>query len=288
MSKGAALAFAKEMAPLYAGMLNELQSNGGRFSFESEYAELQIKLGAYVRLYEDERLVGTAVGIGIFGEQGFKDFDRGLKELPESEQAAAMDDLVNDPDLRQLAEKIELPKTPEDMGKAAKLIAAFDPSEQAAMTKQGILLFGGIFSGFFNLLSLMVHGVKLTALVPQAIKGSNRAFFKAVQIDRLLLTHHPYFMERKRKAQDDGEIGFLKSLAYRENNPPIRGKIEHPALYVLFGLLDAVGWLNELKHNEILALCDAANLDRYQEPISDVPALTKKLLTYRKFQKTGK
>jgi len=149
-----------------------------------------------------------------------------------------------------------------------------------------------MFGSFFNTLSLMVHGAKLTALVPRAMAGDDACLLKAVQIDRYLLTHHPYFRERKLKAQDQQNVNkaerdFLGKLLYRERNTILRGKVRYPALYMLFGILEACRWLNDLKHEEILDLCDKTGLDRYQNRIGDVVCITKRLREYRRWQKTG-
>lgn len=108
----------------------------------------------------------------------------------------------------------------------------------------------------------------------------------AAQVDRQLLIHHPFFRERKQRAQDEGDKSFLDKLAYREINPPFRGRIRYPGLYMLFGILDATGWLTDLRHDEILQLCDESGLDRYQNRIEDVNYLTKRLLEYRRWHKT--
>ena len=149
------------------------------------------------------------------------------------------------------------------------------------------MLFSGVFAQIFNTLALMTHGAALTTLVPQAIEGDDEAFLKAVQVDRLLLTHHPYFIARKQRAQDEGDTEFLSALAYRESNPNLKGKIRYPALFMLFGILESVKWLDKLKHDEILDLCDEIGLDRFQNRIEDVNYLTKRLADYRRFQKSG-
>ena len=133
----------------------------------------------------------------------------------------------------------------------------------------------------------MTHGAKLTALVPQAMAGNEDAFLKAIQIDRYLLTHHPFFVQRKQEAQDRGEQEFLRKLAYRESNSNLAGKIRYPALFMLFGILESIQWLDDLSHVEILDICDEIGLDRYQNRIEDTNYLTKRLVNYRNWQKSG-
>jgi len=56
---------------------------------------------------------------------------------------------------------------------------------------------------------------------------------------------------------------------------------------MLFGALEATGWLESIKHHEMLNLCDSAGLDRFQNRIEDVNYLTKRFLEYRRWQQTG-
>ena len=67
--------------------------------------------------------------------------------------------------------------------------------------------------------------------------------------------------------------------------PPLRSKIRYPGLYMLFGILDAYQWLDNMTHEEILTIVDTAGLDRYQNRVEDVNYLTKRLLEYRRWQK---
>ena len=56
---------------------------------------------------------------------------------------------------------------------------------------------------------------------------------------------------------------------------------------MLFGILESFQWLNDLKHEEILDICDEAGLDRYQNRIEDVNYITKRLAEYRRWQKSN-
>jgi len=53
---------------------------------------------------------------------------------------------------------------------------------------------------------------------------------------------------------------------------------------MLFALLEDTYWLDDLKHREILEICDELQLDRYGNRIESENALTKALRGYRKFQ----
>jgi hypothetical protein len=182
-------------------------------------------------------------------------------------------------------DSVKLPRSPAEWKAARDEAAKWPEDERKAIEKQSAFFWCFFFSYFFNMLSLMVHGTKMTSLVPRAIAGDDDAFLKAVQIDRMLLLHHPYFRDRKARAQSEGEIAFLSKLAYRESKPPLQSKIQYPGLYMLFGILESINWLDELSHNELLDICESAGLDAYQNRIEDVTYLTKRLNEYRIWKK---
>ena len=124
----------------------------------------------------------------------------------------------------------------------------------------------------------------MTSLVLKAMKGDTEAFLKAVKIDRNLLISHPYFIERYQQAQANGEIGFLQKLSTKQSTPHLISKIRYPGVYIVFSMLQSINWLDDLTHEEILDICDAAGLDRWQNRIEDVNYLTKMLGDYRSWQ----
>jgi hypothetical protein len=134
----------------------------------------------------------------------------------------------------------------------------------------------------------MVHGQKLTTLVPLAMQGDQEAFCKAVQIDRNLLTGHSYFKEIHSRLIRGGDSGFLKRLNYRLSNATTRGKIRFPVLYMMFATLDSFQCLDELTAGEILDICDEAGLDRFQNRIEDENNLVRRRIEYRTMQKLSK
>lgn len=287
-SRDVALSFAKRLTPAYAEMLQALRLDGGRMKLPAELAAYLNKIGSYVLLYQDENRINVSMSLGIFGEEEFRKMSKELNASTPEEQQAFVDDVAGDSDFEDLLEQFQLPQTKAEWEAARKAYAALPEAEQALLARRGVFFYGALFAGLFNTLSLMVHGAKLTTLVPRARLGDDDAFLKAVQIDRQLLIHHPYFRDRKQQAQDnEDQKAFREKLAYREINPPFRGRIRYPALYMLFGILDTLRWLDDLPHKEILELCDQAGLERYDNRIDDVTNLRKRLLEYRRWQKTG-
>jgi hypothetical protein len=288
-TKALAVKAAIQLTPQYSDWIIELKKGPTQSFHSNEIAHIQNNLGNYVLMYDDERKIGASLFLSIMGDEGLKEFNSEIKQLTEDQQQKWIDDISNTEknELVEAFSSIEIPETPEDWQAARDELAKLPDDERKEAEKRGAYFWCFAFSSFFNTLSLMVHGARLTTLVPQAIAGNKDAYLKAIQIDRMLLLHYPYFRDRKFRAQDERDIDFLSKINYRESNSPIRGKIQYPALYMLFGILDSFRWLDDLKREEILDICDEAGLDRYQNRIEDLGYLNKRLSEYRKWQKTG-
>ncbi len=286
--KESSLNIAQRLSPQCVELLRDLQKGGGRISFSPEIAQIQNFVGRYVLIYDDERKIGRALILAFLGENGLKDFNQEIEALSKEDQQEFLDsfassELVNE--ISEAMDSIKLPQSPAEWKAARDEAAKWPEDERKALEKQSAFFWCFFFSYFFNMLSLMVHGTKMTSLVPRAIAGDDDAFLKAVQIDRMLLLHHPYFRDRKARAQSEGETAFLSKLAYRESKPPLHSKIKYPGLYMLFGILESINWLDELSHDELLDICEGAGLDEYQNRIEDVTYLTKRLIEYRIWKK---
>lgn len=284
--KRLAIKAAINLTPQYANLLRDLQSGNGRAFFSAEIANIRKNLGDYVLVYDDERKIGRALFLAIMGEDGFKEFTSKIENSAPTEQQEFIDEMVSpDNEFIEALSSFEIPQTSNEWKAARDTAAQLPEDEKEDLKKRGVTFMCFLFSSFFNTLALMVHGTRMTTLVPQAIAGDDEAFLKAIQIDRMLLTHHPYFRDRKYRAQDEGDVDFLNKIIYRETNPPLRGKVQYPALYMLFGILDSFQILLDLKHSEILDICDEAELDRYQNRIEDTSYIGKRLKDYRDWQK---
>jgi hypothetical protein len=287
LSKESALRFARKWTPLYAEVFQDLKSEGGRVKIYGRFAKIRSNVASYVQLYDDERKPGVSILIALIGEEGFKKLNEGSATWAEREVSEFIEEFASDDTQDELLQELGIPETEAEWIKQEQEFQALPEEQKAASIKTSSFFWSGFFAQFFNTLSLMTHGATLITLVKQALADDDEAFCKAVQVDRFLLSHHPFFIARKQRAQDEGDTEFLSALAYRESNPNLKGKIRYPALFMLFGVLESVKWLDKLKHEEILDLCDEIGLDRFQNRIEDVNYLTKRLADYRRFQKSG-
>jgi hypothetical protein len=116
--------------------------------------------------------------------------------------------------------------------------------------------------GFYNDLSVAIHGESIVVLVQKAVSQLDLdAFSKAIQIDRTIL---PYFFKLIEQKQLVGDSNFFDTVAYRIRNPPTRGKIKHPLLWILF---------KDLFHFKCLRrdITSKQILDLYNDAVSEFP-----------------
>ncbi len=283
--------FIAKLAPQYVEILREFQGKGGwiRMPEKLEARIKNLNLSNYVLLYEDEKRIQVSLMLGLYGEEGFKEWRTEFEASGPETQQSFLDDLTVDAITDEGWDWLDeaFPDTPEKEEIQRQQFESLSEEEKQQAIRQAQFFWCYFFSHFYNFLSIMIHGQKLTSLVPQAMTGDDDALCKAIQIDRRLLLFHPYFMDRYLKAQNNGEQNLLDKIGYRMANPGTRGQIRFPGLYLVFAMLEGVSWLDDLTHEEILDICDESELDRWQNRIDDVNSLTKQLGRYRKFQKTG-
>lgn len=267
-------------------LLSQIESEQGWLRFPAYFINLisSLKIEDYPLLYKSENLIYLTFLRAFLEDEEILALDKELKEASAEERGAFLTEFVEGFD--QGVQALELPKTPQAQQAAQQRFLALSIEEQIQVTKSARYFYSSFFAGFYQTLSVMVHGEKLSSLVAQAEAGSDTAFVKAVQIDRRILTAIPYFKERFTRAQHENDSDFFDLLSYRLKAPPYKGKIRYKALWLTFSMLDQVQLLN-LPHPELLKICDDAGLDSFDSRIQSVKNLTDRLREYREFQKRG-
>lgn len=268
-------------------LLGEIESQQGWFRFPTSISRAisNLRLESYPLLYVSEAAIGAAMfRVAVTPEQ--------IKQLGEDIDAASLEQRAeifgqSFAFLDEMCEGFQIPKTRKDQEAAESAFRALSPEDQKEAVKASQHFFLGFIPSFYQWLSVMVHGEKLTSLVAQAQAGKDDAFVKAVQIDRRILTEMPYFKARYARAQDEADSDFSDKLAYRLQSPPYRGKIRHKSLWLTFAMLEQVGWLGNLGSREILDICDEAGVGGYENRIQSEKHLANRVREYREFQKRG-
>jgi hypothetical protein len=268
--------------------LRHIESEQGIFKFPPYLADTitNLKIESYPRLYTNENAIGAMLFRAFMSDEELKELNAELEAASPDERGEFITEFSSS--FCEGIERIEIPKTPAEQEAARQRFLSLPEAEQKEAIRIGQHFFCAFFASFFQNLSVMVHGEKLTALVAQAVAGNDEAFAKAVQIDRRILTECPYFKERFVRAQFDRDEDFNDLISYRVQHSPYRGKIRHKTLWLTFSFLELTGHLNELKHREILEICDEVGVGGWDNRIQEVKHLTRRLDEYRKFQNRGR
>lgn len=287
-SKEVAIRYIQKLLPDYGEMLSKIEKHRGWVIFEPWiYTAIEnLKISDYAKLYPDESIIPKLFVVAVFDVDKFKKLIVEIERGTADEQTAFLDDWITDVDQADTDDfwDVDIPETPEEQEEAKKLLESLSEEERADIRNRVICNLTFFLITFHNHLAIMVHGRKMSQLVIEAIEGNDDAFVLATQIDSTVLQSIPFFQERVTRARREGDSNFLDKLAYRQKIPPLQGKIRFRLLYLLFAMLDGMNILNELTCPEILAICDAADLDRWQNRIEDEGYLAKRLREYRRFQ----
>lgn len=296
IEKSIAIALASQLVPICAELLMDyMAKRNGWIKMPKEFEQIRQNSnlsGSYVLAYEEESRILSCLMKSLFpGDTSnqLKQFDNEFLAVKEHEKLDFVDSYLSEKlgdDLFHLLEKLSN-ATNEDQEIARKESEALSEDEKREIFLSRQLFFAYIYAYFYNHIALMVHGQKLTTLVPLALKGNQKAFCKAIQVDRNILTGYPYFRDTYARLQTGENPNFLADITSYINRPPIQGRIEYPALYMLFSILDGFKWLDDIKASEILDLYNEMELDGDQNYIEDENSVVKKRIEYRKKQKTG-
>lgn len=292
LSKEKTLLLVVSGTPACVEILRYFQGKGGWIQLPSELAILRanLRIEDYVRLYDDPRRIGVCILLAFAepGELHAWGMELGSLTVVEQEQALEeFADSISEVN-REIDRVFVWPRTGAERLKVKRDFEALSEDEQKSALRTGAFLWSAFLAGFHNILAVMIHGEPLTTLVAKAVAGDDASFCKAVQVDRQLYTHHPYFRRRIELATQNAEASFLRDVSYRLQAPSAKGKIRYPGLWTVFAILDTLGWLDgSLTAEDILDICDAAKLDRYENRIEDALYVSKRLRHYRKMQKTA-
>lgn len=280
--------YLKETIPEYEEMLVFSEQNGGWINMPPKMIELinRLKLHNYPELYRSEETLAKMLLLAFMSVEEINTLGAEIKLMSEVEKVNCAQELVQF--MRDASDAIieSFPDTPEKEQAAKMAYGQLSPEDKEKSIKQAQIAMLAFLATFYNAISIMVHGRKMTDLVQAAEQGDDDAYCLAAQIDRRILSALPYFKERYEKALVGIEMDFLDKLHYRLTNPLFRSKIRYKTLWLTFAFLDETGYLDgSLKHREILDICEEAGVGGSQNGIEDVGYLSKRLREYREFQK---
>ena len=287
IDQASAAKFIRAMAPEWAWFLQHIESEGGYVRFPLLFSRFitNLNIENYPELYENESFIGAIMLRAFLDPVEIKALDAELALISPEERFKHAEEAMGD--FEDIVEGIEIPKTLGAQKRALSAFKALSEEDQKATTLFWQRFMMGFLASFYQSLSIMVHGEKLTSLVAQAKAGNDKAFAKAVQIDKRILFAIPYFKRRYTEANAQGESKFTEAVGAHLQRPPYKGKIRHKPLYLAFAILDMARLLETMKHSDLLDLCNEAGLDSHANRIDDVKNISKRLAEYRAFQRRG-
>lgn len=289
LDKKATIELVTQFVPGYLEILRECRDATTWRKLSDKFRELTTRLNIrnYVLLYDDERRIHQEILNAFMSAEDQQAWAKELEAMsPEELQEQLRVYGRPGGTMEQLAD-LAFPDDPEIEKQQAEAFQRMDEQEKQTAIKHSQYLFAAFLAILHDALAVMVHGERMTALVPKALAGNMEAFEKAIHIDKNLIVDHPGFKDRHARALREGDATLIERIAYRVGSPVTRGRIRLAGAFILFALLETLHWLGEFKHREILDIADAANLDRFQNRLEDESAVAKCLAKYHRYQKTG-
>ena len=268
-------------------LLGKIESEQGWLRFPPYLTSVisNLRIESYPLLYASEAAMAAMLLRGFMSLEEIQTFGAEMEAASQGERGEVVLQLARD--LDEAVERIKIPKTPEQEAQARKLFEAMSPEDQQEAIRVGQHFFCFFFASFYQNLSVMVHGEKLTSLVAQAKAGNDNAFVKAIQIDKRILTADPLFSARFNRAQMESDSNFCDAMAYRLKTAPYKGKISNNSLWLSFYIFESAQLLDLLSYREIMEICDEAGVGGYENRIQSEKHLGGRLREYREFQKRG-
>lgn len=242
----------------YADAFLLMQQNNGRFPYPDSVLEYFDELGVehWAEIYLPETLQKLSI---IAKEQNAAYKDWVISHIGESATVEEAQNFLKSfftkftESLPNIEELKFLNETPDPE-------ALKDKSDQEKAKQKEVLI--TFLVGFYNDLSIATHGESIFNLIDKATEhNDDQSLAKAIQIDPTIIK---YFERRIRRQSMQGNSDFFDTLSYRLKNPPSRGVIKHPLLWILFKDLLTLRCLhNQTTNREIL--------DFYNDAVSEFP-----------------
>lgn len=181
---GSAVQFIRAMALEWTWLLQHIESEDGYVRFPPLFSRLitNLNIENYPALYENEASIGVMMARAFLDPEELKALDVELAALNPGDRAKRVEEAMNG--MRDAVDVMEIPKTPAEQKQAEKVFKAMSSEDQKASIEFLQHFMMAFLASFHQSLSVMVHGEKLTSLVAQAKAGNDKAFARAVQIDK--------------------------------------------------------------------------------------------------------
>lgn len=151
----------------------------------------------------------------------------------------------------------------------AKDIEALSEEEQVDRYIRGQFAIHFSLVTLFNHFSYIAYKKPIYQLVDEAIKGNDLSFLQAIQIDKTVLEHIPYFVDRNLRAAKELDFKFQRQINTYRNKPILQSRIKHHQLWLIFAYLDEMNILNQFENSktDLVYLCQRLGI--YGPPVEE-------------------
>jgi hypothetical protein len=170
LSKICAIRLVVQFSSEYVEMLTAFQSPGGRLQLPRKFLDFKdhFKINNYSELYDDERQINVSLLLALFGDEGLKELNSEVSGMAPEDLESFLVEVAEDGESFDISGFFPA-NTEEEKAKAIAEFEQLSAEEKSDATKRVQFFWSFFFAQFHNTLSVMVHGEKLTSLVPKVL-----------------------------------------------------------------------------------------------------------------------
>jgi len=278
----------KRVAPAFLALQSHLEGTNGHLTLPKSLNRLigGLNLGNYPELYYDENRIWIAFLLSVLTREELEEFGRDFETLSPNETGEVLLAGLDEPDeFLEFFERSDWGRDKRFLAVARRDFRALSAMERKLAVYRTQLRLGAYLASFYQTLSLMVWGQKLTTLVSRARDGSLVDACKAIRIDKRIQLAVPEVKHMWFEATTSGSLEERELLQKAYYTPPYKGRFSHKAAYAVFAILDQLNVLEHLSHSVVLDMFNESSVFAGGEHVCDVKTVAKLLQKYRELRK---
>jgi hypothetical protein len=255
----------KKVIPIFGEVLSTIRvySDGDRYLPKIREAMQRTNIVDWAKHYQDPTNALKTYLLMVMSPDEINKLNQDVLAMSAEEQASLLDEII-----KEVTDGLD----EED----DKVSAELDPQRAAQFWYFAM-------PTVFNFLAYVAHRKSIYQLVAEAMSGNDESFLKTIQVDKSTLTHIPYFVERNRRAADEGDINFLRQINTYRQKPILRTQTRLLPLVMLLAYLYQMNMLDQLCEDMewLLGLCEQTGIYGNGQGAADLESFKK---TVRRFK----
>lgn len=249
----------------------------------------RLKIEDYPILYRDERLIWANFLFGELGRDNFQAFCAEAETLSLEARSDLLLSMVSDAE-EEVAGVVDslFIKDKRVLVRLRRDFRRLSPSQQKGAVESARRCAGALLAGFYQSMSLMTHGEKLTSLVAKAIDGDIEAAAKAIQVDKRIYLEIPEIKRMWFRIMSSPGTPEARRFLAAHGVAPFGGGLEYRAAYLIVALLDQLQLLDAISNVRLLELMDRAGIVSVtNEPFPEQKAFDRVVREYKRKRHIG-